>query len=58
MTTMTKPNTLKILGTVISVIAAGLAAVFPKYAREIVPISTFILGAIHVPQPGTVKAPS
>lgn len=43
----------RIIGTTVGVITAGLSAKYPQYATELVSISTFLFGWLHIPQPQT-----
>lgn len=42
---------IKIIGTVVSIISAGLGVKYPQYSMQFISASTFILGWLHVPQP-------
>lgn len=49
---MSKANIIKAVGTAVAVVLAGIAVTFPHYAQVAGMASTFILGALHIPQPG------
>jgi len=46
-------NTTKIIGTAILVLSAGLAVIYPQYKAELVGLTTFLVGWLHIPQPRT-----
>lgn len=51
-------TTKKILGTLVSVLLAGTAAVFhnnPIVTAVLPSVSAFLLGALHIQRPGDVK---
>lgn len=51
------PNTKKILGTVLSAAAtAGVVFLAPVYREGALALFGMVLGALHIPRPGDVKA--
>lgn len=54
---MTKAQIIKFAGTALSFIVGGGALFIPEPYRAVaLSVSTLLLGWLHLPQPGTVKA--
>lgn len=49
------PARLKVAGTVLSAIFAGLAFAYPSHGAELAAAAAFLFGSLHIPRPGDAR---